>query len=119
MPISYLEIWQYMKLSVKPFAKPVKALRRGWCFGSEEFRQRLLELPAVLRNSKHSGGRIQQSHDEKEALYFIDGDGLLPAGLSGAYVDGIHPTSHGFALIAERLAPQLRAIRLRINALEL
>lgn len=46
-------------------------------------------------------------------FHFIDGNGLLPAGLSGAYVDGVHPTSHGFAIMAERLAPQLRAIRSR------
>jgi hypothetical protein len=45
-------------------------------------------------------------------LHFIDGNGLLPAGLTGAYVDGVHPTSHGFAIMAERLAPQLRAILL-------
>ena len=47
------------------------------------------------------------------ALHYIDGHGLLPGGSSGAYVDGVHPTSHGFALMAERLAPQLRAIRLQ------
>ena len=46
-------------------------------------------------------------------VYFIDGDAILPAGVSGAYVDGVHPTSHGFALMAENLAPQLRAIRLQ------
>jgi lysophospholipase L1-like esterase len=46
-------------------------------------------------------------------LHFIDGNGLLPAGITGAYVDGVHPTSHGFAIMAEHLAPQLRAIRLR------
>jgi lysophospholipase L1-like esterase len=33
--------------------------------------------------------------------------------VSGAYVDGVHPTSHGFALMAENLALQLRAIRLQ------
>jgi lysophospholipase L1-like esterase len=43
-------------------------------------------------------------------LFFIDGNGLLPAGLSGAFVDGTHPTSHGFAIMAERLLPQLQAI---------
>lgn len=48
------------------------------------------------------------------AIHFIDGYGLLPGGLSGARVDGRHPTSHGFAIIAERLAPQLRAIRLQM-----
>lgn len=45
-------------------------------------------------------------------LHFIDGHGLLPAGASGVYVDGVHPTSHGFALMAERLAPQLERILL-------
>ena len=46
-------------------------------------------------------------------LFFIDGNGILPAGLSGAYVDGVHPTSHGFAIMAERMLPQLQAIRSR------
>jgi len=46
-------------------------------------------------------------------VYFIDGAALLPPGISGAYVDGIHPTSHGFALIAKNLAPHLQAIRLQ------
>ena len=49
----------------------LKALRRGWCFGSEEFRQRLLELPVVRGNAKQSGGQIQHSHDEKEAMRLI------------------------------------------------
>lgn len=46
-------------------------------------------------------------------IHFIDGSALLPAGLTGTYVDGVHPTSHGFAIMAERLEPQLRALRLR------
>ena len=50
----------------------LKALRRGWCFGSEEFRQRLLELPVVRGNPKQSGGQIQHSHDEKEAMRLIE-----------------------------------------------
>ena len=48
-----------------------------------------------------------------ENVFFIDGNALLPAGVGGSYVDGIHPTSHGFAILAERLVPQLSAIRLR------
>ena len=50
----------------------LKALRRGWCFGSEEFRQRLLELPVVRGKPKHAGGQIQHSHDEKEAVRLIE-----------------------------------------------
>lgn len=45
-------------------------------------------------------------------LHFIDGHGLLPIAQTGVFVDGVHPTSHGFALVAERLAPQLARILL-------
>ncbi len=45
-----------------------------------------------------------------ENIHFIDGHGLLPIGQSGIYVDGVHPTSYGFAVMAERLAPQIRSI---------
>lgn len=45
-------------------------------------------------------------------LHFIDGHGLLPIGASGMYVDGVHPTSGGFSVIAERLAPQIARILL-------
>ena len=50
----------------------LKALRRGWCFGSDEFRERLLKLPVVRGTPKHSGGQIQHSHDEKEAMRLIE-----------------------------------------------
>ena len=53
-------------------------------------------------------------------IYFIDGFGLVQPGISGLYCDGVHPTSAGFAQIAERLAPHLTAIglwrRLRASA---
>ncbi len=45
-------------------------------------------------------------------LHFIDGNGLIPPGVAGAYSDSSHPTSYGFAMMAERLAPQFRVIRL-------
>jgi len=51
-----------------------------------------------------------QAKKSKDAnIHYIDGPGLLPAGLTGTYVDGIHPTSAGFALFAERLAQQLHS----------
>ncbi len=46
-----------------------------------------------------------------EGIYFIDGEGILPPGLTGAFVDGSHPTSGGFSIMAERLAPHLARIR--------
>ena len=45
-------------------------------------------------------------------IHFLDGHGLLPIGQSGVFVDGVHPTSFGFAIMAERLAPQLSRILL-------
>ena len=45
-------------------------------------------------------------------LHFIDGWGVLPPGLNGSFVDGAHPTSAGFATMAERLLPLLNLVRL-------
>ncbi len=44
-------------------------------------------------------------------IHFIDGFGLIPPGIDGSYVDGVHPTSAGFAMMAERLAPYFRVLR--------
>ncbi len=46
-----------------------------------------------------------------EHLYYIDGFDLLPAGSTGHYVDGLHPTSAGFGVMAERLGQHLAMIR--------
>jgi lysophospholipase L1-like esterase len=42
-----------------------------------------------------------------ENIHFFDGWSLVQKGEDMALVDGVHPTSFGFALMAERLAPQL------------
>ncbi|MFV0337438.1 MAG: SGNH/GDSL hydrolase family protein [Chthoniobacterales bacterium] len=55
--------------------------------------------------------RLKKRGDKN--LYFIDGDGLLPPGISGAYVDGVHPTSYGFKLMADGFTAHLAAIRSR------
>ncbi len=41
-------------------------------------------------------------------IHFIDGWSLVGAGEDLAFVDGVHPTSQGFALMAERLVLPLR-----------
>jgi lysophospholipase L1-like esterase len=46
-------------------------------------------------------------------IHFADGFGLLPYGVDGAFVDGIHPTDHGFALMAQRLVPIIEQILLQ------
>ena len=47
----------------------LKALRRGWCFGSEGFRERLLEKLKSSESSAwaNSESAITKSHDEQEA----------------------------------------------------
>lgn len=46
-------------------------------------------------------------------FHLVDGFGLLPFGVDGAFVDGVHPTDHGFMLMAERLAPAIAQILFR------
>lgn len=46
-------------------------------------------------------------------IHFADGFGFIPFGTDQAYVDGVHPTDHGFRLMAERLAPFIQQIYLR------
>ena len=55
----------------------------------------------------------QQRRGGDRHLHLVDGFGLLPFGADGAFVDGVHPTDTGFALMAERLAPALAQILLR------
>ena len=47
----------------------LRALRRGWCFGSEEFRQKLLEKINSPESSVHANGgqAISKCHHEQEA----------------------------------------------------
>lgn len=59
----------------------LKALRRGWCFGSEEFRQRMLER--VAGAGRKPAGPILAAHNEGEALRLIAA-GLKAVGLAGA-----------------------------------
>ena len=68
----------------------------------------------VLARKRDTGMRVYLRAKDAgdQNVHFLDGSALLPAGIPGAYVDGVHPTSHGFALMAERLAPLLRAIRI-------
>ena len=61
----------------------LKALRRGWCFGSEEFRAALVEKMGKKDGSVHTnnGSAIKRTHDEQEAqrLFVI---GLKALGIS-------------------------------------
>lgn len=59
----------------------VKALKRGWCFGSEEFRQRVLELAGGA--SRKPKGVVLAAHNEEEARRLVVA-GLAAVGLAEA-----------------------------------
>ena len=56
----------------------LRKLRQGWCFGSEEFRQRMAELAAG--SERKVSGEVQASHNELEAERLV-GVGLESVGL--------------------------------------
>jgi len=60
----------------------LKALRRGWCFGSEVFREAILEkLDMPVRQEQGNSRRgITGSHNEQEAERLI-GEGLKALGV--------------------------------------
>lgn len=62
----------------------LKALRRGWCFGGEGFRQGILER--IPGKEKRSRGQIQNAHDEIEARRLIAA-GLKEFGLVSAALE--------------------------------
>lgn len=53
---------------------------------------------------------IQCRHAGDLNIHFADGFDWLPYGASGVQVDGCHPTDHGFALMAARLASTLQRL---------
>jgi hypothetical protein len=57
----------------------LQALRRGWCFGWEEFRQRILERVAVA--VRRPAGPILAAHKEEQAVRLI-ARGLKAVGLA-------------------------------------
>jgi len=80
-----------------------------------------IELSLELHQRDMKAKRLGQTRVIREAFHrairagddrvtFVDGIWLLDAQTEGAYVDGVHPTDLGFALMAQRLAPILRSI---------
>lgn len=69
------------------------------------YRENRIEAERQREVMIHFYSETRSSGDEH--LHFIDGWSLLHNNEDMALVDGVHPTSHGFALMAERLAPQL------------
>ncbi len=64
----------------------LEALRRGWYFGSEQFRQQMLE--SVAGAARKPAGPILAAHNEEEARRLIAG-GLAAVGLAGGDLKAI------------------------------
>lgn len=42
-----------------------KPLRRGWCWGSKEFREELLEQIGAMKGTQHHGEELRESEEQK------------------------------------------------------
>ena len=108
---------QQLKETLPPFVKILRQKRpktpilivTNVCFSTydwrdstrDELEQRRDVMMEFYLRTRESGDRN---------IHLADGFSLIPFGTDGAYVDGVHPTDHGFALMAERLAPAIRMI---------
>lgn len=50
--------------------------------------------------------RLRRAGDSR--IQFVHGAAIMPPGSDAAFVDGVHPTDHGFQIMAERLVPVIR-----------
>ncbi|MHB9129593.1 MAG: SGNH/GDSL hydrolase family protein [Armatimonadota bacterium] len=75
------------------------------CYGGQWSAQQVVEQRAVMMEAYL---RCRKRGDQQ--IHFVDGFSLIPFGTDAAYVDGVHPTDHGFRLMAERLAPMIAQI---------
>jgi hypothetical protein len=82
------------------------------CFASYEF-------SAARRSALEERRDIMMEHYVRrrrrgdQHIHFADGLSLLPFGTEGAFVDGVHPTTLGFSMMAERLTPIVEQILMR------
>lgn len=73
---------------------------------SEEYSQRSLHTRAVMREA---AGELMQAGDRN--VYLLEGPDLLGFDdHDGLSKDGVHPTDHGYTIIAGRLAPTLKRV---------
>ncbi|MEO6052709.1 MAG: SGNH/GDSL hydrolase family protein [Chthoniobacterales bacterium] len=87
-------------LIISPICYSAYFWKKDYRRTTEEMRNLIMERYLQLRN------------DGDENIHFLDGFGLIPPGGSGIFSDGVHPSSGGFSIMAERLLPYLHAIRI-------
>ncbi len=79
----------------------LKALRRGWCLGSQEFRQRMLELMEGKLGDNHAGELRRETAEQKANR--IIGEELARRGWQESDLAGRHRSDPGKLAIAARI----------------
>ena len=79
----------------------LKALRRGWCLGSKEFREKMLELMEGKLGDNHSGELHRETAEQKANR--ILGEELARLGWQESELAARHRTDPGKLAIAARL----------------
>ena len=51
---------------------------------------------------------LRQRRAGDSRIQFVHGAAVLPPGIDAAFVDGVHPTDHGFQIMADHLTPVVR-----------
>ena len=82
------------------------------CFSMFNYKKRSQDGLEALRDVAIEFYARQRRRGDRH-IHLADGFGLLPFGIDCAFVDGLHPTDHGFHIISERLAPVIEQILLR------
>jgi lysophospholipase L1-like esterase len=82
------------------------------CYAGVDFVQDVRRRVETKRDDI-MGFYIEQRRRGDRNIHFTDGYSLLPFGTDSATVDGVHPTDHGFQLMADHLVPVIERILLR------
>ena len=82
------------------------------CFSSFDFSPATRQTLEARRDTMMEF-YVKQRRGGDRNVHLADGFALIPFGTDCAYVDGVHPTDHGFSMMAERLAPFIEQILLR------
>mgnify|MGYP000740093727 CR=1 FL=1 len=101
----------YSKLRHKHKNTPILLLSSP-CFWQVDFNPALLKEQESKRDYLMSF-YVEQRKNGDPNIHFADVFDMLAFATENAYVDGVHPTDHGFTIIATRLAPVLKRILFR------
>jgi len=109
-----------LKQTLPPFYQEIRKKQKNThilllstpCFWQTDFQ------PQTLKDLENKRDYLMEFYVQtrKEGdfnIHFADAFDMLPFGTENAYVDGVHPTDHGFYLLATRLAPVFKRILLR------